>query len=66
MGIRGMEERARSLGGSFSCRTLGGQGSAWRLFFRRLNNIILQSKNGNLRPVLESCDRKYASNSCFL
>ncbi len=26
MGIKGMEQRAHTLGGSFSCRTLGGQG----------------------------------------
>ena len=56
MGIRGMEERARALGGSVSCRTLGGRGFCVEAVFPVSDNIVLQGEDGNLSSVFQLCD----------
>ncbi len=56
MGITGMEERARALGGNLSCRTLGCRGFCVEAVLPASDNTILQSEDGNLRSVLELCN----------
>ncbi len=53
MGITGMEERARALGGNLSCRTLGGRGFCVEAALPISDNIVLQRENSNLRSVLQ-------------